>query len=226
MSSGAAGTPQYIRGVPHALPEGEQILWQGAPEAGAIATHVFHWRLFAAYFTAMMVIWIATTDLSLTSQEFLAGFGVRAGLSALVLGIVFVMSRVVARTSWYAITSQRLVLKLGVVFEMSINIPFTILESAAVGAFKDGTGQVILTISKPSRLAYIALWPHCRVFALTQPEPLLRALPNAATVGGILAQAVAESAAASGAAPASPAPELSRMGANVTFHGSQTAGIS
>jgi len=194
MSSGAAGTPQYIRGVPHALPEGEQILWQGAPEAGAIATHVFHWRLFAAYFTAMMVIWIATTDLPLMSQEFLAGFGVRAGLSALVLGIVLLMARIVAATSWYAITSQRLVLKLGVVFEMSINIPFTILESAAVGAFKDGTGQVILTISKPSRLAYIALWPHCRVLSINQPQPVLRGLREPQRIGMLLADAVAAAA--------------------------------
>jgi len=194
MSSGATGTPQYIRGVPHALPEGEQVLWQGAPEAGAIATHVFHWRLFAAYFAAMMVIWIATTDLLLTSQEFLAGFGVRAGLSALVLSVVLVMSRIVARTSWYAITSQRLVLKLGVVFEMSINIPFTILESAAVGAFKDGTGQVILSIAKPSRLAYIALWPHCRVLSINQPQPVLRGLREPQRIGMILADAVAAAA--------------------------------
>jgi hypothetical protein len=192
MSSGANGTPQYIRGVPHALPAGEHILWQGAPEAGAIAAHVFHWRLFVAYFAAMTAIWVGTTDLSFSSQAFQVGLAVRVGASALVLAIVFVLSRVVARTSWYAITSQRLVLRLGMVFEMSINIPFTILESAGVGVFKDGTGQVVLSLTKPNRLAYIALWPHCRVFSINQPQPVLRGLRDAQQVGTLLAQAVAD----------------------------------
>lgn len=206
MSPGADGTPQYIRGVPHALPEGEHILWQGAPEAGAIATHVFHWRLFLAYFAVMTTVWVTSSALPFSSPAFLAGLGVRVGLSALVMAIVFVLSRVVARTSWYAITSQRLVLRLGMVFEMSINIPFTILDSAGVGVFKDGTGQVVLTLTKPNRLAYIALWPHCRVFSINQPQPVLRGLREPQRIGTLLAQAVADAAAASSPASASDSP--------------------
>ncbi len=206
MSSGADGTPQYIRGVPHALPEGEHILWQGAPEAGAIATHVFHWRLFLAYFAVMTTVWVTSSALPFSSPAFLAGLGVRVGLSALVMAIVFVLSRVVARTSWYAITSQRLVLRLGMVFEISINIPFTILDSAGVGVFKDGTGQVVLTLTKPNRLAYIALWPHCRVFSINQPQPVLRGLREPQRIGTLLAQAVADAAAAASPASASDSP--------------------
>lgn len=207
MSSGADGTPQYIRGVPHALPEGEHILWQGAPEAGAIATHVFHWRLFVAYFAVMTAVWVASTELPFASAAFQAGLGVRVGLSALVIAIVFVLSRVVARTSWYAITSQRLVLRLGMVFEMSINIPFSILDSAGVGVFKDGTGQVALTLTKPNRLAYIALWPHCRVFSINHPQPVLRGLREPQRIGTLLAQAVADAAAATASASA-PVPSV------------------
>ncbi len=203
MSPGANGTPQYIRGVPHALPEGERILWQGAPVANAIATHVFHWRLLAAYFVVMLAIWVGSTELAFSSQAFLAGLGVRVGSSALVLAIVFVLSRVVARTSWYAITSQRLVLKLGMVFEMSINIPFTILDSAGVGVFKDGTGQVVLKITKPSRLAYIALWPHCRVLSINHPQPVLRGLSDPHRVGTLLADAVAAAAESTTSVPQS-----------------------
>lgn len=192
MSSGADGTPQYIRGVPHALPDGEQILWQGAPHTMAVAKHVFHWRLFAAYFLVMLVLWATTTEHAPASPLFLAGLVVRLALSMLVLGIVFGLSRVVAHTSWYAITSQRLVLRLGMVFPMSINVPFTILESAGVGLFKDGTGQVTLSLVKGNRLAYIALWPHCRVFSINQPEPVLRGLTEPQRIGMLLAQAVAD----------------------------------
>jgi hypothetical protein len=192
MSSGADGTPQYIRGVPHALPEGEQILWQGAPQMMAVAKHVFHWRLLAAYFLAMLVLWATTTEHAFASPLFQAGLVVRVALSMLVLGIVFGLSRVVAQTSWYAVTSQRLVLRLGMVFPMSINVPFTILESAGVGLFKDGTGQVALSLVKGNRLAYIALWPHCRVFSINHPQPVLRGLTEPQRIGTLLAQAVAD----------------------------------
>lgn len=202
MSSGADGTPQYIRGVPHALPEGERILWQGAPEALPIAKHVFHWRLIAAYFTVMTIVWAASTALAVNSQDFLVSLLVRIGLSALVLAIVFVISGVIARTSWYAITSQRVVLRLGMVFEMSINVPFTILDSAGVGIFKDGTGQVVLTLTKPNRLAYIALWPHCRVFSINHPQPVLRGLRDPQRIGTLLAQAVADASEGAMRAPA------------------------
>ena len=38
MSAAASGAPQYIRGVPHPLPSGERLLWEGAPSTGAVAT--------------------------------------------------------------------------------------------------------------------------------------------------------------------------------------------
>jgi hypothetical protein len=194
MSDAGAGTPQYIRGVPHPLPAGERLLWEGAPDTRAIATHVFHWRLIAGYFAAMLALWAFTTELSFGSQDFLASLSMRIGLSLLVLAIVLVLSKVVANTSWYAITSQRVVLRVGMVLPMSINVPFTILESAGLGMFRDKSGQVALRLTPGNRLAYIALWPHCRVFRITQPEPVLRGLTDAARVGDILATAVADAA--------------------------------
>jgi hypothetical protein len=77
---------------------------------------------------------------------------------------------------------------------MSINIPFKILESAGVGVFKDGTGQVTLKVQPGNRIAYIALWPHCRVFRFNNPEPVLRGLEEPQQVAQILARAVAEAA--------------------------------
>jgi Bacterial PH domain len=189
------GRPAYIKGVPHPLPPGESVLWEGAPNTRAVATHVFHWRLFAAYFAAMLLLWLVTTESAFGSTEFIAGLGVRVGLSVLVLGIVVTLSRLVASTSWYAITSHRLVLRLGMVFPMSINVPFSILESAGVARFKDGTGQVLLTLTKSNRVAYIALWPHCHVWRFANPQPVLRGLTDAAQVGEILATAVAQAAA-------------------------------
>jgi hypothetical protein len=189
------GRPAYIKGIPHPLPPGESVMWEGAPTTRAVATHVFHWRLFAAYFAAMLLLWVVTTESTVGSQEFVAGLGLRVGLSVIVLGIVYALSRLVATTSWYAITSHRVVLRLGMVFPMSINVPFSILESAGVARFKDGTGQVLLTLNKANRVAYIALWPHCHVWRFANPQPLLRGLTEPARVGEILATAVAQAAA-------------------------------
>jgi len=186
--------PQYIRGVPHPLPPGERLLWEGAPSMKAIATHVFHWRLVAAYFAAMLALWAFTTEHQPGSEVYVASAVVRVSLAAFVMLSALGLSRAVATTSWYAITSHRLVMRVGMAFPMSINIPFKILETAGVGTFRDGTGQVTVTVQKGHRIAYIALWPHCRVFRFTSPEPVLRGLEEPQQVAQILARAVAEAA--------------------------------
>lgn len=189
--SARADTPQFIRGVPHPLPVGEQLLWEGAPSSKQLARHVFHWRLVAAYFAAMLVLWWTTTTLTPSSDLFLPAVVVRVTLSAFVVAIAIALAQVVARTTWYAITSQRVVLRIGMVFPMSINIPFSAIEAVGVGQFRDGSGQVRLTLAKASRLAYIALWPHCEVFRFAQPQPVLRGLDDPQRIARILAEAAA-----------------------------------
>lgn len=188
--------PQYIRGVPHPLPEGERLLWEGAPTMKAVATHVFHWRLVVAYFAAMLALWAVTTEHTPGSDVYVASAVVRVSLSAFVMLAVLGLSRAAATTTWYAITTQRLVMRVGMAFPMSINIPFKLMESAGVGVFKDGTGQVTVQLAKGNRIAYIALWPHCRVFRFNQPEPVLRGLEEPQRVAQILAAAVADAASA------------------------------
>lgn len=193
MSGG--GTAAYIAGVPHALPEGEALLWQSAPNARAVARHVFHQRAIALYFAAMLAIWVFGTPEAAGSATFVSGLTLRVGLVLVVLGVLEALARIVARTTTYAITDKRVVLRIGMVIPMSINIPFTLLSAADVGMFRDGSGQLALSLEKPHRIAYIALWPHCRVFRFTQPSPVLRGLLEPRLVGELLASAVAKAAA-------------------------------
>jgi hypothetical protein len=192
----ASSAPQYIRGVPHPLPEGERLLWEGAPSMKSIATHVFHWRLVAAYFAGMLALWAFSTEHQPGSDVYVASAVVRVSLAVFVMLSALGLSRAVASTSWYAITTHRVVMRVGMAFPMSVNIPFKLLESAGVGTFKDGTGQVTMSLQKGSRIAYIALWPHCRVFRFTQPEPVLRGLEEPHKVAQVLARAVADYSAA------------------------------
>ncbi|MES2523312.1 MAG: photosynthetic complex putative assembly protein PuhB [Gemmatimonadota bacterium] len=192
MSADAA--PTFIRGVPHPLPAGERLLWEGAPNARAVARHVFKGWWIAAYFAVMLLLWAFTTSVAFGTSEYFTGLGIRVMLVAIVLGIVEILAQVVARTTVYAITERRVVLRIGMVIPMSINIPFTLLVSASVAAFRDGTGQVLMELSREQRIAYIALWPHCRAFTFTHPQPLLRGLLEPKRIGELLASAVAEAA--------------------------------
>ena len=191
MTGEGAGTASYIRGVPHPLPIGESVLWEGAPMARAVARHAFYQRALLAYLLAMVLVWASFTPNTLGSSDFFIGLGVRLGLTAVVMAVVEILSHVVARTTWYAITNKRVVLRIGMVIPMSINIPFALVESAGAGAFQDGSGQVTLKLMPGNRIAYIALWPHCRMRKLNNPEPVLRALHAPADVGRVLADAVA-----------------------------------
>ena len=191
MSGHEVGNAEYIKGVPHPLPAGEHVLWEGAPDAGALATHVFHRRFVAMYFAAMLLWWGIATAEPVLSRTFAVGLGLRLALTFIVLAIAEVLARASARTSWYAITNRRVVMRLGVVFPMSINIPFSIIDGARIGTFRDGTGQLALTLGKAHRLAYIALWPHCQVFRFTRPEPVLRALLDPKAVSALLVNAIA-----------------------------------
>jgi hypothetical protein len=191
MTGAGMGHATYIKGVPHPLPAGEHLLWEGAPDARAMAVHVFHRRLVAAYFGAMLLWWAVATTEPVTSPVFVSGLALRVLLTLVVLGIAEGLARASARTSWYAITNRRVVLRLGVVLPMSINIPFSIIDGARIGTFGDGTGQLVLTLGKAHRLAYIALWPHCQVFRFTHPEPVLRGLRDPKAISALLVNAVA-----------------------------------
>lgn len=212
MTPSASAAPVYITGVPHPLPAGERLLWQGSPDVRATARHVFHQRALALYFAAMLAVWAILTPLAFASAAFTAGLGLRVALVLLALGVVEALARIVARTTTYALTDKRVVLRIGMVIPMSINVPFALLSAAAVGKFRDGTGQLALSLEKPHRIAYIALWPHCRVWSFNQPSPVLRGLLNPAAVGELLANAVA----AAEQTESSPALQHAGQGAELT----------
>jgi hypothetical protein len=212
MSGARADTPRYIRGVPHPLPEGECLLWEGAPAARAVATHVFHWRPLVGYFGVVLLLWMMAAEAPVGSPAFRAGLLPRLGLAVVAVAVAVGTAAAVARTTWYAITTHRVVLRIGMVLPMTINIPFTLLQSADVGVFRDGTGQLRLVLARPHRLAYIALWPHCRPFALAHPEPLLRGLADPRKVGAILARAVAARAEEGAVQVATRSPTPAREG--------------
>lgn len=185
------GNPEPIEGLPDNLPDGERIVWQGKPDALTFAIHAFHIRFVALYFllftlwritaiaardgAAVEMIGVATTSL--------IGAGIGIGL---LTGIAWLM----ARATIYTITNRRVVFRYGVAIRKYVNIPFKIINTAALKRHNGLAGSIALATEGKARIAYLHLWPHTRPFRYSAPEPMLRALPNADDVAQILCDAI------------------------------------
>jgi hypothetical protein len=187
------------------LPEGEHLLWQGRPKARTLALQVFHVRLVAVYFA---LLFAARMIISLDHQPWSAA-AVDASRIAIPFAIAMVLlgglALLYSRSTRYSVTNRRVLLQYGAVLPMTLNVPFAQVSSAAVKAYRDGSGDLPLAVISEQRLAFLLLWPHVRPWRLTHVEPMLRCVPDARIVADILARALAA------ALPRAPEPVATAM---------------
>jgi hypothetical protein len=181
-----------VRGLPGYLPAGETLLWQGAPDLRSTALRVFHIRKIAIYF-ALLAAWRLGQALAEGETLPRAAYGTLPllGLGTAALAILSVLVWLVCRTTVYSITSRRVVMRIGVALPIHFNLPFMVIDKAALKLYGDATGNISLKLTDENRLAYLVLWPHARPWRLARSEPMLRFVPEAAKVAQILGQAVA-----------------------------------
>jgi hypothetical protein len=181
-----------VRGLPERLPAGETILWQGAPDWRVFARRSLHLPVFAAYFALligarMTAVGLAGADLGTTLAD--AAIFLVPSLAALGLGLCFAW--LVGRTTIYTITNRRLVMRIGIALPVTSNLPFSVVEAAAVKAHADGSGDLSIALLPPNRIPYLFFWPHVRPWRLARPEPTLRGLVDVAAVAQVLGRALA-----------------------------------
>jgi hypothetical protein len=200
--------PWAPRPLPEALPDGETILWRGGPLAWPLAVHVFHVRKVAVYFAAV-ILWFGTATYldggSLVDAVVAALWVVPLALAA--LGILGLFALLVRRTTTYTITSRRLILQYGVAFPMTLNLPFKHIGAAALRLYRDGSGDIPVTVTGGTKIAYPVLWPHARPWRLKKTEPMLRVVADAQEVAALLAGALKTSIAERAPAVAPPGEE-------------------
>jgi hypothetical protein len=180
-----------IRGLPGVPPEGETILWQGAPNWWTLSCQAFHLRAVAAYFAAML-LWRVVSGVS-DGQSLLAAIEASllvAPIALAGLGTLAFFGWLNSRTTVYTITSRRVVLRFGAALTKAINLPFSVIESAALKTYEGGAGDLALTLKAPNKIAFLQLWPHARPWKLGAPEPTLRALSDGRAVADLLAGAM------------------------------------
>ena len=140
-----------IRGLPGVLPEGESILWQGAPDWWRLAQQAFHVRVVAAYFAIMLVgravgaIADGQAPLAAITAALLV-----TPIALVALGMLSFLAWLNSRTTVYTITNRRVVMRFGAALPKAINLPFTIIESASLKALPGDAGDLALSLKAPN----------------------------------------------------------------------------
>ena len=169
-------------GLPEPLPADERLIWQGAPQWGQVALHVFHVRTLAIYFAAMMLLQ-ATYLLGEPERNLFKPLLLSMVLSVMALSVLSLMAWLTARTALYTLTNKRVVMRIGVVLTLTFNLPLRMLAAASLKTNPDGTGDIALKLAGNDHIAWLNLWPHARPWALRHPEPSLRCIADVASVG-------------------------------------------
>ena len=180
-------------GLPSALPPGERVVWQGAPDWKRLAIHAFHVRKIALYFALML----AVQAINITAPD--SGTGMKplsvvdwkplvvaAGLYALALALLLGTAWMSARSTLYTLTNKRVVMRIGIVLTLTFNLPFKRIAGASLKTQSAGTGDLALALHPEDRIGWSHLWPHQRAWHVTQPQPTLRCVPNGQQVGELL----------------------------------------
>ena len=179
-------------GLPAALPKGERILWQGSPDAKSLARNVFHVRTLATYFTLLLIVRgaLAVAD-GAGVTEALRSVALLAPLAVVGVALVALLAWLVARSAVYTLTNRRVVMRIGIVLNITFNLPLKTIGAAGLKLHSDGTGDIPLTLTTEDNIAYPHLWPHARPWQLKRTQPMLRCVPHATRVGQLLTEAAA-----------------------------------
>jgi hypothetical protein len=191
---------RHIPGIDEPLPEGEHLLWSGSPSIGVhlrrspLLPVAGAWLLIAAVLplvlgsggpgpTAAHLAWVGVITLVLLTT----GWG---------------FAWLVARTTSYAVTDRRIVLRIGIALPAVLNLPIDSLQGAEARVNADGSGDIYLSLAPVGEQpGYALLWPHARPWRWGRPEPAIRWLDDVDTASQALREAALQR---KGAVPEAP----------------------
>ena len=178
-----------IRGLPERPPEGEVILWQGQPNWLRLTVDSLNLWWVLAYFIFLFV-WrlISVSDLMPIDQALLVSFPFLA-LALIVALLLLLVGFIQAKATVYTITNKRIVMRIGAALTLTLNLPFTEIENAAIASTSKNFGRIAIDTKRDAKFSFLVLWPHVRAWHFKKPQPSLRCIPNATEVAEILANA-------------------------------------
>ena len=187
--------------LPGRMPEDERPLWSGGPDGASLARHALHVRKVAVYF-ALLLAWRL---LAVWRDGFSVEAAINASLTtaALALAVVAALRAYAwasARSTDYAITTKRVIIRTGVALPITINVPFSKIERVDVKRRDGGGGDIEITLIDGERVGYVILWPSAKPFHPLRVRPMLRALADVDTAAATLSSALQAHVEAGGTA--------------------------
>lgn len=178
-----------VRGLPHALPAGERVLWQGSPRWWSLAKYTFKIHWVFGYFVVLTGLratfqWASNAPADSSVWTMLGVFA-----TALALLVAFAWAN--ARTTVYTITDRRVVIQTGVALSMSWNFPFKQLASADL-LNRGPEGDIVLRMVDAAKVRWVYLWPSVKPWPIWRARPSLRSIPEPERVAKVLKDAVAQ----------------------------------
>ena len=177
-----------VRGLPERPPQGEVILWQGRPSTWALTKSALAIWWVAGYFV-FLALWrfVAAMDIMPIGQA------VGISVPFLVLGgivgfLLWLTAFVQARTTVYTVTNRRVAMRIGAALTVTLNLPYTQIESADLDLRNDGTGSIVFKTMGDVQFSYIMCWPHVRPWRFPA-HPALRCIPEAERVARLIGEA-------------------------------------
>ena len=133
-----------IRGLPERPPEGEVILWQGQPNWLRLTVDSLNLWWVLAYFIFLFV-WrfISVSDLMPIDQALLVSFPFLA-LALIVALLLLLVGFIQAKATVYTITNKRIVMRIGAALTLTLNLPFTEIENAAIASSSKNFGSIAI----------------------------------------------------------------------------------
>jgi hypothetical protein len=110
---------------------------------------------------------------------------VAAFVGLLLCGVGYIQ----AKETLYTITNRRVVMRIGAALTLTLNLPFTKIDNAAVAKKRGGFGNIAFETSGDTKFSYFVLWPHARSWYFGKPQPTLKCIPDIEKVSSILGEA-------------------------------------
>lgn len=178
-----------IEGLPELLPKGEVILWQGRPnwlrltiESLNLWWVIGYFGLLAAWRFLSVIDYMPFGTAISASIPFLF---VAAFVGLLLCGVGYIQ----AKETLYTITNRRVVMRIGAALTLTLNLPFTKIDNAAVAKKRGGFGNIAFETSGDTKFSFFVLWPHARSWYFGKPQPTLKCIPDIEKVSSILGEA-------------------------------------
>lgn len=177
-----------IRGLPSIPPEGEEILWQGAPDWRALALDSMGLRWVMLYFAALAV-WRLGVDIDQNPVVGLQGAALFLVMGVGACLILTAIAWVLAKATVYTVTNRRVAMRIGAALTVTLNLPYRWIGAVDLKRGPFGSGTLALSLIGDDRISYFVCWPHVRPWHMRRTQPALRCIPDPETIARLIAEA-------------------------------------